>query len=165
MATHTSALSLYNAQLARFAQVKVGAKTMHAHMVAACFDDARDLTAGGNGPQGRPRKKWLRRNRPFARNMARVNLAAYRNGPGKVSPLPIGVISSRLYRSWSLHRIQKQTGQEYHMRNSAAYARFILFDSGTRKMLGRGFQSETRKRFRARNKALLDTIRIRQRRN
>ena len=165
MAIHTSALSLYKAQMSRFAQVQVGVKTMHAHMVAACFDDARELTAGGNGPQGRPRKKWLRRNRPFARNAARVNLAVYAKGQGRVSALPIGVISSRLYRSWSLHRLQKSTGQEFHMRNSAAYARFILFDSGTRKMLGRGFQAETRKRFRARNKALLDTIRIRQRRN
>jgi hypothetical protein len=161
MATYTSALSLYKAQLARFQRMGADVRSMHADIARHSYEDARRLTEGGNGPQFGARRRWLARNRPFARNMARVNIKAFR-GPGRVQRLPIGVITAQLYSGWSLTRIQSQRGQEFHLRNSAPHARYILFDAGTRKMLGRGFQAEIRRRWMARNKALLDTIRIRQ---
>lgn len=163
MATYTSALQLYKAQMSRFAVMGATARAMHEDLARHGYQDARDLTAGGNGPQFSPRRRWLARNRPFARNLSRVNLKKF-SGRGKVQALPIGMISTELYRSWSLRRVSTSRGQEFHLRNRAKHARFILFDGGTRAMIGRGFQARTRRNFKARNKAFIDTLRARQRR-
>lgn len=150
----TSVLALYKHQLARFDAVKMTARQMHEQIVNESFADAKTMTRGGIGPNGSPRRKWLARNRPFARNIARSRL--------RVSPLPIGIVTGDLYRKWRLLAKRTARGQEFHLRNSSAHAKHILFDAGTKKMRGRGFQAHLRKQFRARNKALVDTIRKRQ---
>lgn len=152
--TTTSPLALYKHQTARFKAVEQTARQMHAEIVRESHQDAVKLTSGGIGPQGRGRLPWLAKNRPFARNITRSRL--------RVKPLPIGMISMDIVQGWKVVRVSSPKGQEFHLRNSAKHAKYILFDAGTTKMRGRGFQAETRKRFRARNKALIDTIRTRQ---
>ncbi len=149
----TSGLALYRHQLARFAAVAQTARQMHSQIVYESATDARRLTFGGVGSQGPGRKRWLSKNRPFSRNIARSKL--------RVTPLPIGVISGQVQRGWRLAR-GRGAGQTFELRNRARHAKYILFDSGTVKMRGRGFQKEIMKRFRARNKALVDTVRKRQ---
>lgn len=146
--TYTSPLQLYKAQLARFESVTRTAAQMHREIAQAGLHDAEELTGGGVGPQWSPRRPWLRKTRPFAR----------RRPGASVKPLPIGMISGALRMSFALHGTRGRT-QIYELRNRMPYAKWILGDAGTRYMRGRGFQAEIMKRWRARNKALVDTIR------
>lgn len=152
--THTSALSLYKRQLARFTSVQLTARQMHAEIAKGGYDEAVDATDGSLGPKGALRKKWLAKNRPFARNIARAKLA--------VKPLPIGIITGRVHSGFKLNDRSSAKRSEWWIENSAPHSKYILFDAGTRKMRGRGFQEYTRKRFKARNKAFVDAIRQKQ---
>lgn len=145
--TYTSPLQLYKAQRARFESVERTVKQMHREIAQEGLHDAEALTSGGIGPQWAARRPWLRKKRPFARRK-----------PGLlVKPLPIGMISGRVNRGFVLagrgHVIV------YELRNRVPHARYILHDAGTRYMRGRGLQAEITKRWRARNKALIDTVR------
>lgn len=159
MATHTSALSLYKAQKARFDGTMQTARSMHAEIARAGFADAREFTKGGNGPNGPGRKRWLaQKGHPRGRGFSKNGRTRQR-----ITPLPIGQITGELYNKMRLIGRITPSGQEFGIRNSARHAKFILRDQGTRKMVAPGFQKEVNKRWKARNRALMDTVRARQR--
>jgi hypothetical protein len=152
--TYTSPLQLYKVQRARFASVDRTIKQMHREIAQDGLHDAEALTSGGIGPQWAARRPWLRKTRPFARRR-----------PGLlVKPLPIGMITGRVNMGFVLSASRGHV-IVYELRNRAPHAQFILHDSGTRYMRGRGLQAEITKRWRARNKALIDTVRARQKQN
>jgi hypothetical protein len=159
MATHTSALALYKAQKARFDGTMLTARQMHAEIAKQGFKDSKDLTRGGVGPNGIGRKRWLREmGHPRGRGF--VVQGKQRN---RIRPLPVGMITGDLYNSMRLTSRISPKGQEFGIRNTAPYAKYILRDVGTRKMVGPGFQKEVQKRWRARNRALMEVVRARQR--
>lgn len=152
MPTFTSALQLYNHQKAMFARRSQTVRQMHGDVARGGWQDARDATAGA-APSGRARKRWLRKHRPFAR----LNLSLRGKG-GRVNALPIGAITGRLHRSM---RLTRRSETVYELRAGTPYAKYILDDRGTRKMVGRGFQKMLRTRHKARNKAFVDTVKNR----
>lgn len=175
----TKGLDLYKHQLKRFATMDRDAKRMHREIAQSGYSDHIELTSGGNGPQGPARKNWLRRmGHPFGRG---INSAASTPGglkrKGKASRsavrnLPIGRISGELRMGWRMTREAGGT-QSFGMKNSAPHVQYILSPHGTKKMVGRGFggiqgqngprTGETVRRWRARNKAFVDTFRRKQR--
>lgn len=176
MAQFTSGLALYKHQVALFNRTGASVRAMHRHMATEGFSDARSLTDGSVGPRGSARRKWLAKNRPFARRAwaARATaagspwrathagsaMAGTRKAGGlKLTPLPIGVIDGRLYAGWRLTQRNTRFAQVFHLSNRAPYAKHILRDTGTGSMLGRGFQREQRKRWAARNRAFKDHVR------
>ncbi len=171
-------MALYQSQKARFEKMGVDMRRMHGIMVRDTFDDAQRYTSGG------VRTSELRRlGHPFGRGRAagtagRGGLKRGSKGKTKIASLPINYQSGRLRRSWSL-KLTKGSGgaQTYILGNNAPYAKYILNPSGTRKMVGRGLWGHSAftkmesgtmgllaRRARARNKAIIDEMRRRNRR-
>lgn len=151
MSVHMSPLSLYKAQVQRFTRTARTVRQMHEEISRESALDAVRFTSGAS-PSGKERKRWLAKNRPFARNISRSKL--------RVRYLPIGQISGLTNRSFRVVRERAGGAQVFGLRN-AAQGRYTLLDAGTRKMRGRGFQKAIRQSWRARNKALIDTVRKR----
>lgn len=168
MAVHTSPLALYQTQVARFTRLGMTMLEGHSDIASGGLDDWKKLTAGGVGPQGHARVKWLRdAGHPFARSGGlKRGIAKSRRkkaGMSAVPNLPIGRISGRLHRTLS---------------KRPAHGGIQSFDVGTTqatggamhvlrrdhpKMVDRGFFMVEKRNWRARNKAFQDVFVRRQR--
>lgn len=166
MGVYTKPLDLYKAQMKRFARVTGGARALHQDIAEEGFADAKELTTGAS-PSGKARIKFLRTaGHPFGRRSS--GLVRGIAGGKRLPLLPLGRISDRLHRGWSIRKAKVATGQEFQLRNSAPHAKYILHPAGTKKMVGRGIggvaganaakTGEIPRRWKARNKALMDFI-------
>lgn len=156
-------------QMRRFAAMNATAVKGHRDIAQQGFNDHKQLTAGGDGPQGPTRKAWLRKKgHPFGRGpsaLQRTPTGLKRGIPrGKVRSLPIGRISNRLHTGLSMSSMGGGK-QSFGVRSRAPYTKYILSPHGTPAMVGRGFggelgktgprTGETVRRWRARNKAFV----------
>ncbi len=148
MGVYRKPLDLYKAQKARFDRVQKSARAMHQDVALAGYDDAMELTGGRLTPK--------QTKGAFARRPSGLRRAA------AVPKLPINIQSSRLRRNFRLV-LQSQRPQEFRLYNPTSYAPYVLKRPGTRKMVYRGFQDQITQRWKARNKALIDHLRARQR--
>jgi hypothetical protein len=156
MGRYSKGLDLYDAQRKRFAHNKATMLSGHEDLAKEGLKDWLELTGGQ--PTGKARLKLLRQiGHPFGR----TSKPAGRNRmprKGRLPFLPIGIVSGRLRRAirktraWVSGAVQAFAVSA----EGVPYAKFILGDAGTRKMVGRGFQREVVKRFKARNRAYLD---------
>lgn len=154
----TKPLDLYKHQMARFAMVQRVITDMHREIAYRGHTDAMDLTRGGVSS-----KQLRAMGHPYGRNRVAQG-GQYRPGRkrGMLPSLPInkqsGGLRSRL-------RVVRTSGgiQAFKLTAGVHPGNWVLNPDGTRKMVGRGFFLEIKKRWRARNKALLDTVKSRQR--
>lgn len=152
MRTHRSPLALYKAQLALFQRTKQSIEAGHLAIALGGREDYDQLTSGML-PPSRTKGHFARR-------------ASGRRAPGGSPLLPINQQSGRLRRSIRLTKANVPgTKQAFHVGPSASAGPsiFVLLPSGTYKMVARGADAVIEQRFRARNKALIDHIRLQQR--
>lgn len=169
MATFSHPFDLYKAQAARFQGTIMTAQEMHADLVKASHRDAKQLTMGGVGRQGPGRKRWLREaGHPYGRGFVKNGRERRR-----VKDLPIGSISGRLHnapqifvrRNLTSGRFDSGSESRLEFRN-VPYAKYVIprTPRANSKMRHRGFWEEMDKRAKARNRALVEAVRARQRR-
>lgn len=172
MARHTSPLALYHTQVKRFAHLGMDMRRGHHDMALGGLDDWKNLTAGGVGPQGWQRTKWLRQSgHPYARGQVANSVAlggthlrrsmspkqAARAGMSRVPLLPIGKISGRLHRTIAIRNapggVQSFDVGTTPQTGKSAWA---IVPGGTSKTVFRPMYDQVNKRWRARNKAFFD---------
>jgi hypothetical protein len=159
---YSKGLDLFYAQRARFAKLGLTMKQGHEDLAEKGRQDWMDLTSGQ--PAGKARARLLRQmGHPFGRTSGGKGRSRMPR-KGRLPFLPIGIMSGRLRRAirrtraWVAGAVQAFAVEA----KGVPYAAYILGDAGTRKMVGRGFQREIVKRWKARNKAFLDTFSDRQ---
>jgi hypothetical protein len=106
-------------------------------------EDAKKLTQG-TLPRSQTRGQ-------FARGRSAATSTAAGKKRGRAPALPINKISGRLSRSMR-SRSFKKDGFET-LSSNVRYAKFILADAGTRKMIARGMKKEAIRRLKARQAA------------
>jgi len=161
MRQFTKGIDLYKAQVERFEAQKLTMRSGHELLATEGLEDSKSLTAGQ--PSGKARLAMLRQEgHPFGRGAgasASTTFGRRRGGKGSMPLLPIGEISGRLHNALVKRKTAGVGSQNFGLFAPVPYAKYILGDSGTRKMVGRGFQAEIRRRWRPRNKAFIDTFR------
>lgn len=108
--------------------------------------DAGELTSGGVKA-----KTLAKLGHPFARGASTAKSTPAGRKRGSVPMLPINVQSGKLKRSFR-SRDFKRNGFEV-LSAQVPYAKFILSESGTRKMVARGMKKEANRRLKARQAA------------
>lgn len=165
MATHKSALSLYNAQKARFRNVRNTIEEVNRVMAEDSRSDLQELTAGGISSA-----ELVRRGHPYGRGPgSRRNLVNGGNvGRRGNAPLrPVNKQSGRLRSSIALAKSALST---YDLSIATPYAKYIMHPSGTKFMVGRGVMGwrevnksfpmgELERRHRIRVRAYRDAVR------
>lgn len=156
MGKFVSALDLYKAQRRRFSAMKGDARTLHREMVQEVYRSGRKLITGR--PAGLDRPKILRKaGSPFART--RASTGRKRGAVGSRWPsLPIGIVTGQLRSSY--RQISSGNSQLVGF-FSPGRSINVLLPGGTRRMVDRGYWPEVRKIWRPLNKALLDELRLR----
>lgn len=172
MGVFSSPVDLMKHQTARFAKVKITMMSAHKMMAEGGRDDYKEQTTG------RLSEKQLRLiGHPYSRR-ARVlqiaKLSGYRglqdgnkaqiSARGRVADLPINIQSGRLHATVTL--LSKNGGKVYDLFSPVPYASFVLAIDGTKYMRPRGLLGPTgliRKRFKARQNALVEAVRQQQR--
>jgi len=171
MARYTSAAALAKGQKARFDRLALTRRNGWKDVAEQMLADAKELTGGT--PTGKERLKQLAADGyPFARGASASESTpeGRRRGGGRGSLplLPIGQISMRLRRALTVVRLGPMS---YGLKAPGVkYATYILGsesygDTGTKKMVARGFRRVILQRFRARRKAFLDYYKTQQRRS
>lgn len=161
----TKPIDLYKTQVARFRKMAASAKSGHEELAKAGYSDGHELT------MGRVKTKTLRQlGHPFGRGTSkatwtptgtkrglRTKDARKLFGKSTIPTLPINRQTGRL--RGSLYRRRDSGGiQSFVVGFSAPHAQYVLAVKGTERMVARGYWNEVVKRWRARNKALLDYI-------
>lgn len=156
MGVYTKGIDLAEAQLRRFQRVNADMKTMHRDLAHQGFVDALELTSGTTST------KTLRKmGHPFGR--IRTTLPGKGRMRGRLPLLPINRQTGRLQRGLRIVEQQKQTMQTIDIRSRAPYTKYILALGGTRRMVARGYKPEVERRWKARNAAFVQHIRLKQR--
>lgn len=153
----TKPIDLYKHQVARFERMNQTMREMHREISEAGGQDGQELT------QGTVSTAQLRKmGHPFGRGVGGSN-GRYRPGlkRGRLGSLPINRQTGGLQRRLRLRRGRGGI-QTFELTPGVHRGNWVLNPDGTRRMVGRGFWLEIKKRWRARNKALLDTARRRQ---
>lgn len=146
MAKYTSGLAFYNAYKAKLEKVSHDAKSLHERIAREALKDAYELTSGTV-----PTKTLARMNHPFGRGFG-----SKRGTRGRLPALPVNVQSGRL--RWAIY--MEKRGNTYAIGfRGPDYAKYVLSRTGTKNMLTRPVWSEIEKRFKARRKAMVDTLR------
>lgn len=179
MARFTNPHDLYKHQKARFAAVQMTAHQMHEKIAYAGLEDGREMLSGGirtavlrrlGHPYGRGASAAGRTNTGLMRGAAKTKLK--KEGiRGRLTPYPINKQTGRLYRSLGIKRVATSGMQQFDMSagSSAGRSRWVMNPGGTRFMVDRQFYQGNQpglispivRRWRARNKALIDTLRAR----
>jgi len=150
--------ALANSQRRRFKLTNQSWQISHKRMAEQLMGDFQDMTSG------KVKTTTLRRlGHPFSRSRARKfkgGVNARINSIG-VPKLPINRQTGRLQRSLSMKQVPGGI-QSYRLEFSAAHAKYVLAQGGTKKMVARGFWTEARKRWDARNRRLIYEMRLRQ---
>lgn len=162
----TRPLDLYKQQVKRFASFNRDIKRMHRDLAEQGLGDARELTSGGLSS-----RQLRAMGHPYGRGAAQGSAAptGLMRGarlPGmrqRVRPLPINRQSGLLRGSMRLRSAAGGVQSFVLGSGGIRYASYVLHPAGTKKMIGRGYFIEVKKRWRARNKALIDTMLRRQR--
>lgn len=151
-------IDLYKHQIARFAHVARTIREMHREISEAGGQDGQELTSGTTSTA-----QLRAMGHPFGRGTGASN-GRYRPGlkRGRLRSLPINRQTGGLQRRLQLRRGRGGI-QTFELTPGVHPGNWVLNPDGTRKMVGRGFWLEIKKRWRARNKALLDAARQRQR--
>lgn len=181
MARYTKAIDLYNAQKARLENMHVSMRTAHRMLAEDGVADARNLTAGILTPQ-QTRGAFARGASGLQRALS-ARQVAYRNAtvstttfsgqvyktqailkPGKdgtavVPALPVNIKTGDLNRSFYLREISSQPQRFDVGQNNPGGGIYRIKPGGTDKMVDSGFFPEIKRRWKARNKALLDYYR------
>lgn len=166
MATHTTALSLYKAQLARYQRVKVSIANVNKDMAEQGRHDLVELTKGGIKS-----KELRKRGHPYGRGSTRLRRGKVVDR-GSAPRQPINIQSGKLHRSITVMFAGRN---KFDLSISAPYAKYILHPSGTKKMVGRGVMGwrdvnkafpmgEIEKRHRLRTRAYRDALKSAHRR-
>lgn len=164
MRQFSKGIDLYKAQMIRFERVEQTAKALHRDIADLALQDAIELTSGGIS------ERTLRKlGHPFGRNAVRGTATRGRmrgSAKGFIPLLPINEQSHKLHDALRLDPIEELGATQSFglMAGDVEYAKYILSDSGTVFMIGRGFRGEIRRRWAARNKAFIDYIRREQQR-
>jgi hypothetical protein len=137
----TKGIDLAAHQMKRLARMQATIKQSVQDMQKQGVQDAVELTGGMIKS-----RQLAAMGHPFARG--RGNAGRMR---GKLRPLPINVQSGKLRRSMR-SRGYKKLGFEV-LSSQVPYARFILAEGGTRKMVARGLKKEAQRRLKARQAA------------
>jgi hypothetical protein len=147
MAKYTSGLAFYKAYKEKLERVSHDAKKLHERTARESLKDMYELTSGMTS-----KKTLARMNHPFGRGFANK-----RGGRGRLQPLPINVQSGRLRRAIYLDK----RGNDFLLgiKPTAKYFKYVVSRSGTKRMITRPLWSEVEKRFKARRKAVIDTLR------
>lgn len=142
-----SPLALYKHTLKELEAEKKSGEKMHRHIAESGELDYLDLTKGRLSPK-QTRGKFARRK------------SGRRRGGGSVPLLPINRVTGRLARSIRIVEVPGKH-QAFHVGPSKAAGRsmFVMLPAGTRFMVARGIYAVIEARWKARNKALLDTLR------
>lgn len=137
MATHTTFLSLVQAQESRFAKVKNTLDNVSRIMAREGYADLKELTEGGLSKKV-TRGAFARGLSP-AQNMVNAGNVARRPKMKARIPLrPINKQSGKLHRSI---RVAQSGKYSFDVSVSTPYAKYILHPAGTKKMVGRGVMS------------------------
>lgn len=153
----TKALDLYKHQMGRFRMMNAGMRQMHEQVARSGYQDSQELTSGGVSS-----KQLRAMGHPFGRNRGFTN-GTYRPGRkrGALRSLPINRQTGGLRARLKLSRTSGGI-QSFKLSPGMHPGNWVLNPDGTRRMIGRGFHSEIKRRWRPRNKALLDTMKRRQ---
>lgn len=145
MRRFTKPLDLYKQTLRDLEADKRSIRRGHRRIAEAGEGDYLDLTGGGLPPKI-TRGQYARR--------------ASGRRRGKLPGLPINVQTGKLRRSIGI-RPAPGGSQAFYVGPSKAAGRsmWVLMPGGTRVMIARGVEGEVERRWRARNKALIDVIR------
>jgi len=174
----TKGIDLYEHQVKRFTATLKNMRDGHVELVREGLADGKELTKA-SGATGAERKKLLRRlGHPFGRGTSSATSTATgklrgttraraaRNGiKGQLPLLPIGTMSGRLHKSIGSKSITRGRGiQRFDVGpiHSPGPGLFRLRPQGTSKMVGSPYFSEVKRRWRPRNKALIDVVRAKQ---
>lgn len=149
----TKGIDLYHHQLARLKAMQATMQQGVKLMKDEGLKDAEELTSGTLT------KRQTRGQ--FARGRSPKISKATGRLRGRTKLLPINKQSGRLFRSMYA-KGHARLGFEIVSRG-VPYARYILHEAGTRKMVARGMKQEAQKRLRARRKAHLDHFKKKQR--
>jgi hypothetical protein len=147
---YSKPIDLFIAQKALFEGMDKDIKLRHKDIAQASRTDAMDITAGTT-------KTWQLReeNHPYSRAISNA-----RGSRGLRRGLPINEQSGALRRAIRFRKIVAVSNiPRYELYVKRIKSAWVLNPSGTRKMIGRGFWKEIKKRWFARNKALKDFFR------
>lgn len=165
MATYTKGIDLYRAQKALLEKHRADAKKGHAMLSSAAKKDLQELLSG-RYTRKQTRGAFARHPRiapdgpPGRRRDLSARQLANRALPGQLPLNPINIQSGDLERGARLRK-GNRGAQSYRLvvsGKAAAYAGYVLGIGGTSKMVARGVKPELERRWRPRNKALLDHL-------
>lgn len=139
----TKGIDLVNHQLKRLNSMKATIEQSVRMMEKQGLQDAIELTSGLLG-------KSITKGQYARGRMPKASTPTGRLR-GRLPLLPINIQTGRLRKSMRSRKF-KRLGFEV-LSNSVPYAKFILADSGTRKMVARGMKKEARRRLKARQAA------------
>lgn len=171
MGRYSKPIDLYNAQRKRFAELKADRTSGFSELAKAGLQDAQDLTAGELSPSvtrgafARERAEGGKINANGARRNLTARQMANRGLGGQVPLLPINMQSHQLHDSMRLIPVAGRGLMSFDVtQEDPGGGIFRISPGGTRYMVDSGFSVELRKRWRARNKAYIDHVRMMQRR-
>lgn len=152
MALFDSASDLYDAQKARILETQRRRREGNEESARLCFNDLRELTDGGVGPNGAERRAWLSANgHPYARrHFAKGKNGAYST---TVPLLPIGKISGELSRRLGIQGRGDQVRVGW-FRSVRRYFTYVMY--GTWCLVARGLWDEALSRRDARRPEIIE---------